>query len=221
MLPASLPRYEDFETRLRSDARPAWTVFFSYLCVISIGSLLAAAIWGFDDREPSLLFVAFALAALTLFFMIREWSAIRPLLATSGFLHPAAWIGLLVLAPLLLLNFGYHHLLVEILPVKAERYDDYFTSKWGPLIFICIIPAIVEEIGFRGIVQHQFEKVVSPGIAIGVASLAFSAAHFSVLSSPYLALVGALLGWMKWKTGSLYPPMLAHFLHNFLVISTF
>jgi membrane protease YdiL (CAAX protease family) len=83
------------------------------------------------------------------------------------------------------------------------------------------MPAIVEEIGFRGIIQHQFEKVVSPGIAIGVASLAFSAAHFSVLSSPYLALVGMLLGWMKWKTGSLYPPILAHFLHNLVVISTF
>jgi membrane protease YdiL (CAAX protease family) len=221
MLPASLPRFENFETRLRNDARPAWTIFFSYLCVIAIGSMLAAAIWGFDDREPALLFVAFALAALTLFFVAREWRDVRTLLATSGMLQPAAWAGLLVLAPLLLLNFGYHHLLMQLLSVEAERYDDYFTSKWGPLVFICIMPAIVEEIGFRGIIQHQFEKVVSPGIAIGVASLVFSAAHFSVLSSPYLALVGMLLGWMKWKTGSLYPPILAHFLHNLVVISTF
>lgn len=221
LLPASLPRYEDSETRLRTHAQPAWTVFFSYLCVIGIGSMIAAAIWGFDDHEPALLFVAFALTALTLFFLIRGWHDVRPLLVTGGMLHPAAWAGLLMLAPLLLVNFGYHHLLVELLSVETERYDDYFTSKWGPLLFICIMPAIVEEIGFRGIIQHQFEKVVTPGIAIGVASLAFSAAHFSVLSSPYLALVGALLGWMKWKTGSLYPPMLAHFLHNFVVISTY
>lgn len=221
LLPASLPRYEDFETRLRNDARSAWTIFFSYLCVIAIGSMLAAAIWGLDDREPAMLFVAFSLAVLTSFLLIRGWHDVRPLLAASGMLHPAAWTGLLVLALLLPLNFGYHQWLVEILSAETERYDDYFTSKWGPLIFICILPAIVEEIGFRGIIQHQFEKAVSPGIAIGVASLAFSAAHFSVLSSPYLALVGALLGWMKWKTGSLYPPMLAHFLHNFIVISTF
>jgi hypothetical protein len=26
---------------------------------------------------------------------------------------------------------------------------------------------------------------------------------------------------LKWKTGSLYPPILAHFLHNLVVISTF
>jgi hypothetical protein len=31
MLPASLPAYEDTETKLRTKAGPAWTVFFTYL----------------------------------------------------------------------------------------------------------------------------------------------------------------------------------------------
>jgi membrane protease YdiL (CAAX protease family) len=47
------------------------------------------------------------------------------------------------------------------------------------------------------------------------------ALHFSVLSAPYLLLVGMLLGWAKLKTGSLYPTMLIHFLHNFIVITFF
>jgi membrane protease YdiL (CAAX protease family) len=41
------------------------------------------------------------------------------------------------------------------------------------------------------------------------------------LSAPYLALAGALFGWLKWKTGSLYPAMAAHFAHNFIVIHWF
>jgi membrane protease YdiL (CAAX protease family) len=53
------------------------------------------------------------------------------------------------------------------------------------------------------------------------ASFLFAAMHFSIVSFPYLFLVGALLGWTKWKTGSLYPSMLIHFLHNFIVIETF
>jgi len=30
-----------------------------------------------------------------------------------------------------------------------------------------------------------------------------------------------LLGWVKWKTNSLYPSMLIHFLHNFIVVMFF
>jgi membrane protease YdiL (CAAX protease family) len=221
MLPARLPDYADTETRLRVDARPAWTVFFMYLCVIGVGSVLAGVIWGLDDQEPAMLFLDLALLITTLVYMGRYWGDVGPYLARAGLFRPAAWIGFAVLAPLLALNFGYHQLLVELLPIEMEDYMDYFSSSWGPLIFICIMPAVVEEIGFRGIIQHQFEKVVGPWVAIGVASLAFSAAHFSVLSAPYLALVGVLLGWMKWKTGSLYPSMIAHFAHNYVVITYF
>ena len=54
-----------------------------------------------------------------------------------------------------------------------------------------------------------------------VASALFAALHFSVLSFPYLFAVGMALGWVKWKTGSLYPPMLMHFLHNYVVVAYF
>jgi membrane protease YdiL (CAAX protease family) len=47
------------------------------------------------------------------------------------------------------------------------------------------------------------------------------ALHFSVMSAPYLFAVGMLLGWAKQKTGSLYPSIVIHFLHNFLVIAYF
>jgi len=221
LLPASLPPYEDTEMRLRIQGKPAWTVFFTYLGVILVGSIAALAFWGVNNETAAVLFVEFLLVATTVVFLIRFWDSVRPLLVRIGFGHPAAWAGLALLLPMLLLNFGYHHLLVDLFDLDSIDHDEYFQSKWGPVIFICVMPAIVEEIGFRGIIQDQLERAVSPGIAISVGSLAFSAAHFSILSAPYLALVGGLLGWMKWKSGSLYPSMLAHFLHNFIVVSFF
>jgi membrane protease YdiL (CAAX protease family) len=221
MLPASLPEYEDIETKLRKNAGPAWTVFFTYLIVIALGSGIAFAAWGDDDWEPAFLFLDFALLVTTLIFAARFWADLQPLLSRLGLFHPATWIGLALLAPLLALNFGYHSMLVEMMSIEKEDYMDYFSSKWGPLLFICIMPAVVEEIGFRGIIQTQLEKVVSPRVAILVASAAFSAAHFNPLSAPYLALVGVLLGWLKWKTGSLYPAIAAHFLHNYVVVTYF
>ncbi len=221
LLPASLPVYEDNETKLRTKAQPAWTAFFAFLTVIVVGSFLALAIWGKGNETAAVLFMEFLLVSTTVVFMLRSWGDVRPLLGRIGFTHPAAWIGLGLLVPMLMLNFGYHHLLMEMFDLGKPSHDEYFSSKWSPVLFICVMPAIVEEIGFRGIIQHGFEKVVAPHVAITVASLAFSAAHFTILSAPYLALVGALLGWMKWKTGSLYPSMAAHFLHNLIVVLFF
>jgi membrane protease YdiL (CAAX protease family) len=221
LLPASLPTYEDNETKLRTKAGPVWTIYFTYLTVIFIGSFLGFGLWGEEDMEPQFLAVEMALVITTLVFMIRYWSDVKPLVCKMGLVHPATWIGLALLIPLLLLNFGYHSLITELAAAEDEDFMDYFSSSWGPLLFICIMPAIVEELGFRGIIQHQFEKIVSPRGAIFVASVAFSAAHFNVLSAPYLLLVGILLGWMKWKTGSIYPSMAAHFLHNYVVVTHF
>ena len=221
LLPASLPTYEDNETKLRTKAGPAWTVYFVYLSVIAIGSFISFEFWDEEGMEPFFLIVELSLLVTTLIFVIRFWGDVRPLIARPGIFHPAAWIGLALLAPLLLLNYGYHNLLMEWLAIEEDDYMEYFRSSWGPILFICIMPAIVEELGFRGIIQHQFEKVVSPKVAIFAASVAFSAAHFNMLSAPYLVLVGILLGWMKWKTGSIYPSMVAHFLHNYIVVIHF
>ena len=53
------------------------------------------------------------------------------------------------------------------------------------------------------------------------AAALFAVLHFSLLSLPYLFMVGLLLGWAKWKTGSLYPSILVHFLHNLIVLEFF
>ena len=37
----------------------------------------------------------------------------------------------------------------------------------------------------------------------------------------FAELAGNLLGWVKWKTGSLYPSILLHFLHNLIVLEVF
>ena len=217
-----MPKYEDNETKLRTKAKPAWTLFFTYLCVIVIGSMLGYAIWGEGNQLPMMIFMDLMLLTTTIVFLCGYWSSVKPMFATLGVLNTQSWLGLLLLAPLLAINYGYHHMLIELMGQKTtEDPYSFFSSPWGPIILICVMPAIVEEIGFRGIIQDQFERVVSPWVAIIVASAAFSAAHFSVLSAPYLALVGVLLGWMKWKTGSLYPSMVVHFLHNYAVVTHF
>jgi CAAX protease family protein len=90
---------------------------------------------------------------------------------------------------------------------------------WGWIILsICIQPAVVEELAFRGILQTTLGDTMRPKEAIAVAAVAFSIMHWNgALLVPFFFL-GAYFGWMRHRTESLWPAMIAHFLHNLLIV---
>jgi hypothetical protein len=89
---------------------------------------------------------------------------------------------------------------------------------WG-LIFlsICIQPAVIEELAFRGVILTTLRDVMRPAETIVVAAIAFSIMHFSLVMFVPFVLMGLYLGWLRHWSGSLWPAMMAHFLHNTLV----
>jgi membrane protease YdiL (CAAX protease family) len=50
--------------------------------------------------------------------------------------------------------------------------------------------------------------------AIGVTSLAFGLGHGLLVALPVLVVFGAGLGWVRIRSGSVWPGMLAHGLYN-------
>ena len=148
-----------------------------------------------------------------------------------GFHKPAAIIGLAALAPMLFINYWYHTWLTQALGVEAPSLAEQFLEaglgQAGLIFFVCVSPGILEEIAFRGLVQHWLQVALKPLWALALASALFAAMHITMplqitaLRFPYLFAVGMLLGWTKWKTGSLYPAMLIHFAHNFAVVRFF
>ena len=134
---------------------------------------------------------------------------------------PYLAIGLLLLPFLLVTNFAYHGIIEGLFGeevIDPDRFENIFPSLAGMILFICILPGITEEIVFRGLVQHWLHVALTPVKAILLTSALFSLVHFSFLSAPYLLLVGMYLGWLRWKSDSLYPPIIAHTLHNLAVI---
>jgi hypothetical protein len=102
--------------------------------------------------------------------------------------------------------------------------DKISQAQWTELtlfVIICLIPALTEEIAFRGLIQHWLQTALKPWRAILLASALFTALHLSIISAPYIFLLGLLLGWTKWKTGSLYPAMVIHCLHNAAAVFLF
>jgi membrane protease YdiL (CAAX protease family) len=80
-------------------------------------------------------------------------------------------------------------------------------------VVICIVAPIVEELAFRGLGYSLLEPfgrwtaILSVGIAFGLY-------HGLVEALPELALFGCALAWLRSRTGSVYPGMLAHATFN-------
>ena len=82
------------------------------------------------------------------------------------------------------------------------------------LIVIALIPAVGEELTFRGVVQQGLTRRMNPHVAILIASAIFSFIHFQFYGFLPRLFLGMVLGYMFYVSGSLWISMLMHFLNN-------
>lgn len=88
------------------------------------------------------------------------------------------------------------------------------------IFMIALLPAIGEELIFRGILQRILIGWIkgSPVIAILITSLVFSALHMQFFSLLPRFLLGILLGYLFYWSGSLWLPVIAHFANNAMAV---
>jgi membrane protease YdiL (CAAX protease family) len=83
------------------------------------------------------------------------------------------------------------------------------------LLVIAIIPAVGEELLFRGLLQNKLLAVTrNVHVSIWLAALVFSAIHLQFLGFFPRMLLGALFGYLYIWSGNLWIPILAHFINN-------
>lgn len=107
---------------------------------------------------------------------------------------------------------------------SAKALTEIFlnTTSWGRmfvnLFVMALLPAVCEEMLFRGWLQRVLYKSVNYHVAIWVAAFIFSAIHFQFYGFVPRMLIGAALGYMYYFTGSLWAPILAHFVNNAVAV---
>lgn len=104
------------------------------------------------------------------------------------------------------------------LTVMMTRFDGI-----GDLIFalliIALIPAVGEELLFRGLVQNQlFAISKNAHVAIWVGGFIFSAIHLQFYGLVPRMFLGVLFGYLYYWSGNLWVPILAHFVNNGLTL---
>lgn len=99
--------------------------------------------------------------------------------------------------------------------VKADSLQGLFFN----IFLIGIIPAIGEELLFRGIIQRVFtEWTRNKHAAIWITAILFSALHLQFYGFFPRAILGAMFGYLLIWSNNLWLPVIAHFINNTVAV---
>lgn len=182
-------------------------------------ALIVQALWkvvtGSSDLTTAQLITttaAFSVATLVVFLWSR-WAELSPrwlrtrqwmtlswaVVAALGVIIPALWL---------------QEQMPELPNLIEEQFGMILTTPWG-YVAVGLLAPFAEEVVFRGAVLRQLLTTrLTPLAAVSVSALLFALAHLNPAQMPHAFLVGLLLGWMYWRTGSILPGMAYHWANN-------
>ncbi len=131
-----------------------------------------------------------------------------------------SWIIVLFLG-IYAINLAYQSLIVAFhLPIQTNDQAILNGAKTAPLTtYATLIASVVvapfcEEVFFRGFVFMGLLRAMSPVWAILLSAFIFALAHADPGSFAVLFIIGIALAFLRWRTRSLWPGILLHFLNN-------
>ncbi len=172
-------------------------------------------------------------------FLLAGWATVRffygPPRAALAYLQARRWpagrtvalgaLMILLAVPLVLYTYNLNQALPLPDTWRTQEADAETTIKallqmdtvWellANLILIAVLPALGEELVFRGVVQQQLLRRMQPGLAILLSAAIFSFVHFQFEGFLPRMLLGVLLGWLYWNFQNIWVPVAAHFVNN-------
>ena len=100
--------------------------------------------------------------------------------------------------------------------LNAETFLRMAYDPWGILALVVAGP-FTEELVFRmGIQRHLMRHDMRPWVAIALAGLIFGVIHGNPAQIPGAVLFGLVLGWLYWRSGTIWTSVAAHMFNNFV-----
>lgn len=189
-----------------------------FLAIQLAGGLIVPAVWflatGSKDTTTPMLItttIVFSVITIALFLSLR-WAEVSPcwlrtkpwmvlvwsVIAALGLLIPSAWL---------------QEMMPELPNLVEQQFHQILLNRWGYLSIALLAP-LAEEIVFRGAILRSLLTTQRPWVAISLSAFLFALAHLNPAQLPHAFLVGLLLGWMYWRTGSILPGMAYHWANN-------
>ncbi|MEL5994471.1 CPBP family intramembrane glutamic endopeptidase [Hymenobacter segetis] len=85
---------------------------------------------------------------------------------------------------------------------------------WLGVLVIGLVPAVAEELVFRGVIQKNLVRWFSPHVGVWLGAAIFSAIHFQFFGFVPRFVLGLVLGYLYLWSGNILVSMTAHFTQN-------
>ncbi len=147
-------------------------------------------------------------------FLLCRWTKVSPTWLRTG-----PWVVLIwsVVAALgaLVPSMWLQEQMPELPNLVENEFDMILQNRWGYLAIALLAP-LAEEIVFRGAILKTLlnSPRLSVWVAISISALMFALIHMNPAQMPHAFIIGLLLGWMYWRTGSILPGMAYHWANN-------
>jgi sodium transport system permease protein len=147
------------------------------------------------------------------------WSWPAALLLAVCVLPPLSVLTALILSqfPALRALLELNHPLTRVLQALANHPDANLAGRY--LFVLAILPALCEELAFRGFILTGLLRGFRPRTAILLSAFLFSLYQMNVFQLVPHFLLGVVLGLLVVRCGSVLPAMVFHLLYNSLLIS--
>lgn len=200
-----------------------------YALAVGAMALLAPAL--FKGQHPALVVVGPLLTCIALPALLHRWAGGYPEaglslgrprarhLAAGTLLAPAILLGTL------LLGLAQAPFLPQVEGQEMERQirtllDGLYQSGGLPLAVLAVglMPGICEELLCRGTLLSGFRRSLGPAWAVLLSAFLFAALHGSPHRFFPQMWVGIALGLLTLRTGTIWPAVIVHALHNGMVV---
>ena len=140
-----------------------------------------------------------------------------PLVAAVGLavvLHPALY----KLREVVMRLYPVSEDMQQALAGLGEMFRD--VPLWQVILLMALLPAVCEELAFRGFILSGFRHLGHKWRAITLSAIFFGFTHGILQQSLIATLTGVLIGLVAVQSGSILPGILFHLMHNSLAIAS-
>ena len=191
-----------------------------FLAIQLIVGWIVGLVWQLVSKSPDTTTamiittsVISSVAIIAIFLLLRwtevspRWLRTRPwtvltwsVVAAIGALVPSMW---------------FQEQIPELPNWVENEFDTIMGTPWGYLIIGLLAP-LSEEIVMRGAILRELLRSsrLTPWGAITLSAVFFALIHMNPVQMPHAFLIGLLLGWMYWRTGSILPGVAYHWANN-------
>lgn len=174
---------------------------------------------GRGENAPLLAMTSIFSNVITFMVFLRaKWTPVSRVYLASKPWFSLFWVVMFTLGIVLPLEFIYEQLGVELDSQQEQVLASLLKEPWG-YVAVGIFAPLVEEVVFRGAILRTLLGMMDRKrhwIAILVSACMFGVAHGNLAQFLNATLMGLVLGWMYYRTGSVIPGILLHWVNNSL-----